>query len=66
MHVMKRFFTKKYTNFGKKIRLISSSWSSNPDKGLDIIKYLDKTLDKDRFEMTFVGNIKYSPKNISC
>lgn len=59
------FYKKKYTKFGKKIRLISSSWSSNPDKGLDIIKYLDKTLDKDRFEMTFVGNIKYSPKNIS-
>ncbi|MBT3817688.1 MAG: glycosyltransferase family 4 protein [Candidatus Magasanikbacteria bacterium] len=40
----------------KKIRLIGTSWSKNRQKGFEYYKYLDKNLDWDRYEMTFVGN----------
>lgn len=40
---------------GRKIRLISSSWSDNPNKGTDVYKWLEDHLDWDRFEYTFVG-----------
>ena len=40
----------------RKIRLISSSWSGNPRKGGAIYKWIEKHLDWDRFEYTFVGH----------
>jgi glycosyltransferase involved in cell wall biosynthesis len=40
----------------RKIRLISSSWSSNPRKGGPLYKWVEEHLDWDRFEYTFVGN----------
>lgn len=40
----------------RKIRLIATSWSSNINKGFDTYQYLDKTLDWNKYEMTFVGN----------
>jgi glycosyltransferase involved in cell wall biosynthesis len=40
----------------RKVRLISASWSSNPNKGADIYKWIEEHLDWDRFEYTFVGN----------
>jgi len=40
---------------GRKIRLISTSWSDNPNKGADVYKWLEDRLDWDRFEHTFVG-----------
>ncbi len=40
----------------EKIRLISTTWSSNPRKGFDIYHYLDKYLDFEKYSMTFVGN----------
>jgi glycosyltransferase involved in cell wall biosynthesis len=39
----------------RKIRLISSSWSDNPNKGAAVYKWLEEHLDWDRFEYTFVG-----------
>ncbi len=39
----------------RKIRLISTSWSDNPNKGADVYKWLESRLDWDRFEYTFVG-----------
>jgi glycosyltransferase involved in cell wall biosynthesis len=39
----------------RKIRLISSSWSDNPNKGGPTYEWLDRNLDRDRFEYTFVG-----------
>jgi len=39
----------------RKIRLLSSSWSDNPNKGSAIYKWLEKHLDWERFEYTFVG-----------
>ncbi len=42
----------------RKIRLISSALSDNPRKGGLLFKWLDKHLDWDRFEYTFVGRVK--------
>ncbi len=41
---------------GRKIKLISTSWSKNPNKGGPVYKWLDQHLDWSRFEYTFVGN----------
>jgi len=41
---------------GRKIRVLASSWSTNPQKGFDVYADLDRRLDLDRFDMTFVGN----------
>ena len=40
----------------RKTRLISSSWSDNPRKGGPTYEWLEKELDWDRYEFTFVGN----------
>jgi glycosyltransferase involved in cell wall biosynthesis len=40
---------------GRKVRLISTSWSDNPNKGVDVLGWLDRNLDWRRFELTFVG-----------
>lgn len=39
----------------RKIRLISTSWSDNPNKGAATYRWLDDHLDWERFEYTFVG-----------
>jgi glycosyltransferase involved in cell wall biosynthesis len=39
----------------RKIRLLSFSWSDNPNKGTATYKWLENHLDWDRFEYTFVG-----------
>jgi glycosyltransferase involved in cell wall biosynthesis len=49
---------------GGKIKLIAVSWSNNPKKGLDYYKYLDKNLDWNKYQMTFVGNCVANFKNI--
>ncbi len=40
----------------RKVRLIATSWSSNPRKGGPIYEWLEAHLDRDRYEFTFVGN----------
>jgi glycosyltransferase involved in cell wall biosynthesis len=40
---------------GGKVRLIATSWSDNPAKGADTIRWLEERLDWRRFELTFVG-----------
>lgn len=49
---------------GRKINLISTSWSSNIRKGFDIYKYIDENLDFNKYNYTFVGNSPYKFKNI--
>jgi glycosyltransferase involved in cell wall biosynthesis len=39
----------------RKIRLISSSWSDNPNKGGPVYRWLEDHLDWNRYEFTFVG-----------
>lgn len=40
---------------GRKVRLISVSWSENPNKGASTYKWLEEHLDRERFDYTFVG-----------
>ena len=40
----------------RKARLIASSWSENPNKGRETLEWLDRHLDWNRYEMTFLGN----------
>jgi glycosyltransferase involved in cell wall biosynthesis len=60
------FYPKKKNkrNFDSKVKLIAVSWSSNSNKGFEIYSWLDKNLDFDKYEMTFVGNSPVSFKNI--
>lgn len=39
----------------RKVRLISTSWSDNPEKGAATYKWLEERLDWRRFEYTFIG-----------
>jgi glycosyltransferase involved in cell wall biosynthesis len=39
----------------ERVRIISVSWSKNPNKGGEIYRAFDETLDRDRYEYTFVG-----------
>jgi glycosyltransferase involved in cell wall biosynthesis len=49
---------------GRKIRLVSSSWSDNPRKGADVLRWLDEHLDFGRYEYTFVGRCRAAFRNI--
>jgi len=40
---------------GRKIRLVSVSWSNNPNKGGKIYKWLEENLNWDQFEYTHIG-----------
>jgi len=40
---------------GRKLRLVASSWSDNPNKGADVFLWLGEHLDTERFELTFIG-----------
>ena len=51
--------TQKQKPFFKITRVISTSWSSNENKGFPIYKYLDEHLNFKKFEMCFVGNSNY-------
>jgi glycosyltransferase involved in cell wall biosynthesis len=48
----------------RKIRLIASSWSDNPNKGSAVYAWLDQHLDWDRFELVFVGRSPVRFQNI--
>lgn len=48
----------------RKIKLITTSWSDNTNKGADVYKWLDEHLDWDRMEFTFLGRSPISFKNI--
>lgn len=49
---------------GRKLRVIAVSWSDNPNKGLEIYRWLDEHLDFERVEFTFVGRIQADLKRI--
>lgn len=51
-------------NRNRKIRIISTSWSSNPNKGGPTYKQLENMLDWNRFEYTFVGQTPIPFNNI--
>lgn len=43
-----------------KCRVIATSWSTNPRKGFATYSWLEKNLDWERFELTFVGDTSVS------
>ncbi|MDD5135619.1 MAG: glycosyltransferase family 4 protein [Phycisphaerae bacterium] len=49
---------------GRKVRLITTSWSDNPRKGGAMYQWLDDNLDWNRYEYTFAGRTKASFRNI--
>jgi glycosyltransferase involved in cell wall biosynthesis len=51
-------------SLNRKIRLIASSWSDNPNKGAFVYQWMDENLDWSRFEMTFVGRSPLVFRNI--
>src|SRR5262245_38323862 len=40
---------------GRRVRVVATSWSDNPNKGSEVLAWLDANLDHDRWELTFVG-----------
>jgi glycosyltransferase involved in cell wall biosynthesis len=40
---------------GRRVRVVASSWSDNPNKGADVLGWLDRNLDLERYELTFAG-----------
>jgi len=39
----------------RRVRLVATSWSDNPNKGANVFSWLDRNLDWGRYELTFVG-----------
>ncbi|MBE0654781.1 MAG: glycosyltransferase family 4 protein [Bacteroidales bacterium] len=48
----------------RKTRIISTSWSDNPNKGLETYRWLDANLNWTRYEYLFIGRIKTDFQNI--
>jgi glycosyltransferase involved in cell wall biosynthesis len=40
---------------GRRVRVIATSWSDNPNKGSEVVAWLDENLDHERYELTFAG-----------
>ena len=49
---------------GRAARLITTSWSDNPNKGAATLARLEELLDPARFELTFVGRSQVSFRRI--
>ena len=47
--------TVRHPMVGRRVRVIATSWSDNPRKGADTLTWLDEHLDRERYELTFVG-----------
>jgi glycosyltransferase involved in cell wall biosynthesis len=48
----------------RRIRVVASSWSDNPRKGADALRWLDEHVDCSRFEVTFVGRAPLRPSRV--
>lgn len=51
-------------DLNRKIRLVSTSWSDNLNKGAEIYEWLDEHLDWDRYEYVFIGRLPLQPRHI--
>ena len=49
---------------GRRVRIVSTSWSDNPNKGADALDWLDANLDWERYELTFVGQLSQEFRNV--
>lgn len=50
----------------RKTRLVSVSWSDNPNKGAAVYKWLEEHLDWERYDYTFVGRSQIAFDRIRC
>src|SRR4029453_5814726 len=50
---------------GRKVRVITTSWSDNPRKGADVLRWLDRHVDHDQFELTLAGRTQEHFRRIS-
>jgi glycosyltransferase involved in cell wall biosynthesis len=48
---------------GRRVRVVATSWSDNPNKGGPTYAWLDEHLDHGRYEFTFVGRIGVTLRN---
>jgi glycosyltransferase involved in cell wall biosynthesis len=48
----------------EKVRVVSSGWSTNPNKGFADLEWLDSNLDFSRYEFTYFGNCPINFKNL--
>jgi glycosyltransferase involved in cell wall biosynthesis len=49
---------------GRRVRVIATSWSDNPNKGSDVLTWLDENMDHERYELTFAGRASESYRRI--
>jgi glycosyltransferase involved in cell wall biosynthesis len=49
---------------GRRLRVITTSWSDNPRKGSDVLTWLDRNLDFDAVEVTFAGRTQQAFERI--
>ncbi len=49
---------------GRRLRIITTSWSDNPRKGSDVLTWLDENLDVDAYELTFAGRTQQTFRRI--
>jgi glycosyltransferase involved in cell wall biosynthesis len=49
---------------GRRLRVITTSWSDNPRKGSDVLTWLDRNLDFDAYELTFAGRTQQAFERI--
>ena len=48
----------------RRVRVIATSWSNNPNKGSDVVAWLDANLDHERYELSFAGQTTGSLRNV--
>ena len=48
----------------RRVRVIASSWSDNERKGAETLTWLDRNLDHERYELTFVGRTSRTFENV--
>lgn len=58
------FKRKESPSFNGKLKLISSGWSTNPNKGFSSLLWMDENLDWSKYEMSYVGKTTHQFKNI--
>ncbi|MFO7572270.1 MAG: glycosyltransferase family 4 protein, partial [Gaiellaceae bacterium] len=51
---------------GRRVRVVATSWSDNPNKGAEVLAWLDRHLDAERFELTFVGQSDGAFGRVRC
>jgi glycosyltransferase involved in cell wall biosynthesis len=56
--------TRMHSPVRRKVRLIATSWSDNPNKGFATLAWLDRELDPHRYELTFAGRAPIAFANV--